>query len=130
MIAVDASALCAILLQEADARAIGARLEGAGGAVTHTLSVYETVAAVARESNLSVADATETVRGFLSESGIEVVSLGIPETMTALEALARYGRGRHPAKLNVGDCFSYAVARLRGMPLLYKGDDFSQTDLA
>lgn len=130
MITIDASALCAVLLQEDDADAISARLEDASSGVTHTVSLYETVAAVARESNLSIADATVTVRGFLSDSGIEVATIGVPETMMALEALSRYGRGRHPAKLNMGDCFSYAVAKLRGTPLLYKGEDFAQTDLA
>ena len=130
MIAVDASALCAILLREADAAAINTRLEEAGGGVTHALTLYETVAAVARVSKLSIPDATETVRGFLSETEVELASIGVPETMMALEAFARYGKGRHPAALNMGDCFSYALAKLRGMPLLYQGDDFAQTDLA
>jgi ribonuclease VapC len=48
----------------------------------------------------------------------------------ALQAFARYGRGRHPAQLNMGDCFAYACARARNVQLLYKGDDFARTDLA
>jgi ribonuclease VapC len=48
---------------------------------------------------------------------------------TALDAFERFGKGRHPAALNLGDCFAYACARLAGAPLLYKGDDFPQTDI-
>ncbi|MDB5558030.1 MAG: PilT protein domain protein [Enterovirga sp.] len=127
---LDASALTAILLDEDDGEALSRRLEQASEVLTHPLSVFETVSAVARESKLSIVDATETVAGFLAALDIRVIELGERETIMALEAHGRYGRGRHPAKLNMGDCFSYAVAKLRGMPLLYKGEEFSQTDLA
>lgn len=130
MIVVDSSALCSLLLDEDGTELLGQTLERAAEAVTHTVSVYETVAAVARVSNLSVLEATETVTGFLAASEIAVVTIGQPEMMMSLEALARYGPGRHPAELNMGDCFSYAVAKLRGASLLYKGDGFAQTDLA
>ena len=127
---VDASALCAILLDEEDSRILSGRLRQERNASTHPISFYETVTALVRENNLTIAEATEATSELLRVAEISLVSIGQRETMMALEAFARYGRGRHPAKLNMGDCFSYAVAKLRGMPLLYKGEDFSQTDLA
>ena len=57
------------------------------------------------------------------------MSIGLVEARLALEAHARFGRGRHPARLNMGDCFAYACARSRGVPLLYKGEDFALTDI-
>lgn len=67
---------------------------------------------------------------FLDEAGIEVVSIDGLHADLACEAFRRFGKGRHPAALNIGDCFAYALARATGEPLLYKGDDFSRTDIA
>lgn len=127
---VDASALCAILLDEEDSRILSGRLRDEQSAFTHPISFYEAVTALVRESNLTAAEATEATSEFLRVAEISLVPIGHREMLMALEAFARYGKGRHPAKLNMGDCFSYAVAKLRGMPLLYKGDDFAHTDLA
>jgi ribonuclease VapC len=127
---VDASALCAILLGEEDSRVLSGRLGQERNASTHPISFYEAVTALARENNLTVAEATEATSEFLRVAEVSLVPIGQREMLMALEAFARYGKGRHPAKLNMGDCFSYAVAKLRGMPLLYKGEDFAQTDLA
>ncbi|NNM70922.1 type II toxin-antitoxin system VapC family toxin [Enterovirga aerilata] len=127
---VDASALVAILLREADAEALLGRIDAAGACATHAISLYEATGAVARVKECSVADAYGEVASLVSALELEVVALKTPEAIGALEAFARYSKGRHPAKLNMGDCFSYAVAKLRGTRLLYKGDDFSQTDLA
>jgi ribonuclease VapC len=57
------------------------------------------------------------------------VPIGETEQEVALHAHARFGKGVHPAKLNMGDCFAYACARANGVPLLYKGDDFALTDI-
>ena len=127
---VDASALCAILLDEEESRALSGRVSQERNVSTHPVSFYETVTALVRENSLSVSDATEAASEFLRVAEISLVPIGQREMLMALEAFSRYGKGRHPAKLNMGDCFSYAVAKLRGMPLLYKGDDFAQTDLA
>jgi ribonuclease VapC len=62
-------------------------------------------------------------------AGIVVISFDAPHSKLAAETWLRFGRGRHPAGLNFGDCMAYATARLAGRPLLCKGDDFSQTDL-
>ena len=69
----------------------------------------------------------------VSRPGASIATLPIDRTRrhAALAAYARYGKGSgHPARLNLGDCFAYAMAKQHGVPLLYKGDDFSQTDLA
>jgi ribonuclease VapC len=68
---------------------------------------------------------------FLRDAVIEVASIGEGTSILSLDVFAKYGKGRgHPARLNFGDCFAYAMAKQHGVPLLYKGDDFSQTDLA
>jgi ribonuclease VapC len=61
--------------------------------------------------------------------GVQVVPLNKRHADVAIHAFLRYGKGRHPAKLNFGDCLSYAIASLAGIPLLYTGDDFSKTDI-
>ncbi|CAN5295645.1 hypothetical protein BH09PSE1_BH09PSE1_29370 [soil metagenome] len=58
-----------------------------------------------------------------------MMSIGASEHRLALEAFDRFGKGRHPAALNMGDCFAYACAKSLAVPLLYKGDDFAQTDV-
>ena len=61
--------------------------------------------------------------------GAEIVPIDAEAAAVALSAWRRFGKGRHPAALNFGDCVSYALAKVSGAPLLYKGDDFSQTDI-
>ncbi len=71
----------------------------------------------------------QDLRDFCARSAIHVVPFGPEHVDLALDAFRRYGKGRHPASLNFGDCFSYALAKATGEPLLFKGDDFSQTDI-
>lgn len=127
---VDASALVSILLEEDDAEELNLRLEAADVRFTHPVSVYETVTALMRTTGRAVDAAESVVVRFLAQAEIVLIPIGRAETNAALDAFARYGKGRHPAALNMGDCFSYACARARGLSLLYKGDDFAQTDLA
>ncbi len=75
-------------------------------------------------------DARPRVTELLRRAGAEVIPFTEEHYEVALDAFLRYGKGRHPAALNFGDCLAYAVARLSGLPLLYVGDDFSKTDLA
>lgn len=75
-------------------------------------------------------DARPILNEFLREAEIEVVAFERIHFDAALDAFLRYGKGRHPAALNFGDCLAYAMARVAGMPLLYAGKDFSRTDLA
>ena len=61
--------------------------------------------------------------------GIEIEAIGRAEAIEARRAFVRYGKGLHTARLNVADCFAYALAKARGVPLLFKGDDFARTDI-
>jgi uncharacterized protein with PIN domain len=61
--------------------------------------------------------------------GIEIEGIGRAEAIEARRAFVRYGKGLHPARLNFADCFAYALAKARGVPLLFKGDDFAWTDI-
>lgn len=126
---VDASALTAMLTDESDARALLARLQNYPKRITSPLAVWETVVAVARILGLSIAEADAAIEDYLKLVGITVVAVA-PETRPlALEAYDRFGKSRHPAALNFGDCFAYACARHGKIPLLYKGDDFPRTDI-
>ena len=125
----DASALTAILLKEPDEASLVTRMQAYPLRVTSPMAVWETVMAVSRGLGLSIATAEVAVEDLLKVTQIEVRPL-LPEVRhVAVEAHARFGKGRHPAALNFGDCFAYACARHARVPLLYKGDDFSRTDI-
>ena len=126
---IDASAIVAIMANEPEATALLTPLMRATVRSTHSVSAYEAVLAIARKSGDSVAAARDVVFDFQRQLGIDTLPIGPAETNAALDAFARFGKDRHPAALNMGDCFSYACARLRGMPLLYKGEDFAKTDI-
>lgn len=66
---------------------------------------------------------------FVDQAGIELVALDGDQAKVARRAFSRFGKGRHPAGLNYGDCFAYALAMVLGEPLLFKGEDFTQTDV-
>ena len=126
---VDASALCAILLGEPDADALTVKLSEAPYRLTSAIAVFETVRALIRVVEMDVSEARAVVARFLDVAEIGTVAIGDAEREAALDAMQRFGKGRHPARLNMGDCFSYACARTHAAPLLFKGDDFSQTDI-
>ncbi len=71
----------------------------------------------------------EQMQALIERLELEVVPLSDDQAKLAIEAFRRFGKGRHPAGLNFGDCFSYALAKATGEPLLSKGEDFSQTDI-
>jgi ribonuclease VapC len=127
---VDASAMCAILLEEPEARAIELKLAEAQARFTSPVAVFETVLAVMRHKAVQPDKARAAVARFIDTTRIEQLVIGDAEREAALDAMARFGKGRHPARLNMGDCFAYACAKVHGVPLLFKGDDFAQTDIA
>ncbi len=128
---VDASAIVAILTGESGRDRLADRLDEARGATTSPLAVFEAVVAIVRKEKIAVARAAVLVQDFLQRAKIDVVSIEADMGKAALEAFDRFGKGRgHKAQLNLCDCFAYAMAKQRGVPLLYKGDDFSLTDLA
>ena len=118
-----------MLTNESDARELLARLQNATIRLTSPLAAWEASLSVARILGLSPTEALNAVEEFLILAAIEMVSV-VPETRRlAVQAYERYGKSRHPAALNFGDCFAYACARHAGLPLLYKGDDFPLTDI-
>ena len=126
---VDASALVAILLDEPEASSFLDALSRGDGHVTPPTSVFETVAAVAREQSCSVSDARVLTGDLLTETQVKVGSITPEISEAAITAFDRYGKGRNPAALNMGDCYSYALAKTLRVPILFKGDDFTRTDL-
>jgi len=127
---VDASAILAILNREAEAAMFANALDRSPSRVTSPIAIFETTLGLCRAAHVSVEEAAATVTEFLQATDIDCVAITQEDARAALVAFARYGKGRgHPARLNMGDCFAYAAARIRGMPLLYKGNDFTRTDI-
>lgn len=126
---VDASAIFAIIAQESDWRKLSERLTRADQIFVSPLSVWEAVVGLARESQYPFEKAEQLVSRFVQE--IQATTVGIDDVIgrEALRASRLYGRGRHKAALNFGDCFAYACAKTLDVPLLCKGDDFPQTDV-
>jgi len=126
---IDASALVALLVVEDGVEDIEDRFQSHETRATSPLSIWECVVAVARIMDLPPTEAAAEVRGFCDSEGIEILPVPAEAAALAIDAWARFGKGRHPAGLNFGDCFSYACARHYGLPLLYKGSDFALTDI-
>ena len=127
---VDASAIVAILADEPGNASLARIIKAARDPITSALAIFETASAVARKNAMTVEAAETETYAFLALAGIRIVGLGDAEVRDALAAYARLGKGRgHPARLNMGDCFAYACARVHDVPLLFVGDDFPQTDI-
>lgn len=123
---VDSSALVAVLLREPGHEAVLERLEGEQVVGVGAATLAETGIVLA--ARMGVSGRTLLAR-FVQEMELTVVPLSDEHWGVAVDAFLRFGKGRHPARLNYGDCLTYAVARLAGEPLLFVGDDFPQTDL-
>ena len=121
--------MTALLTDEDEARELLARLQQADRRLTSALAMWETAIAVARILDLAIEDAAEAIESYLALMDIKTVAVPPETARLALDAFARYGKGRHPAGLNFGDCFAYACARHFGEPLMFKGADFPQTDI-
>ena len=127
---VDASAMVAMLTEEREGDQLARILERAESPITSAIAIYETATRLMSKSSLSGEEARRTVADFLRAANIRVVPIDRRDADAALVAFERFGKRRHSAGLNMGDCFAYACARALGVPLLYKGGDFAQTDLA
>ena len=125
MIAADTSALLAVVLGESDAERFLAVLESDSVALSAVSLTEATIVADARQGH----DATRDLDLLVSAVVNRLVAVDEAHARTAVAAWRRFGKGRHPAGLNLGDCFAYATASLANVPLLFKGDDFTQTDL-
>ncbi len=123
MIAVDTSALMAIVLNEAEADACAAALEAEDDLLISAGTVAEVLIVAARR-NVG-AEMERLIDGL----GFEIVSLTSASARRIAQAYAKWGKGVHPAALNFGDCFAYEVAKEHACRLLYVGDNFAQTDI-
>ncbi|GLS46423.1 type II toxin-antitoxin system VapC family toxin [Methylobacterium brachythecii] len=127
---VDASALVAIFKREPDAPVMIRQIQDAAEPITSPVAIYEAAMAIGRTFKGGPRAAKGDLDAFLALTGIRVVPVTPEDADRALAAHEQYGKGTgHPARLNMGDCFAYAVAKGHGVPLLYKGEDFVHTDL-
>ncbi len=128
---LDASAVVAIMTNEPDIVEIEQRFGVADDRLYSGLSMWETVRAIVRKRAVPMSTAYSDVQTFLSDFAGRLVAIGDAEAREASMAHECYGKGAgHPARLNMGDCFAYACAKTNNASLLYKGDDFTYTDLA
>jgi len=123
---LDTSAIAAILFDELEAPAFEVAIERASVRLLSAASLVELSIVV--ELRLGEPGERE-LDLLLYKAGIEIVPLTREQAEIARRAFRRFGKGRHPAALNFGDCFSYALSKTAGEPLLFKGDDFSRTDV-
>ncbi len=127
MIAVDTSALIAILRLEPEADAYLEIMSSTEGRIISAMTLFETSMVLAgprgQHADLRPLD------DFLKRASIATVPFDFAQSIAARSAFLTYGKGRHPAALNFGDCASYALAQSRMVPLLYKGEDFAKTDV-
>lgn len=123
---VDTSALLAIFQNEPERRSFNEALEGADARRISAATFVEV--SIVMEARHGAAGQRD-LDLFLERAKIEIVDVDIEQAREARRAFARFGKGRHPAGLNFGDCFAYALAATLGEPLLFKGEDFSKTDV-
>lgn len=123
---IDSSALVAILTNEPEALVMAQAISAASKRLVSTVSVLET--GIVIESRYGPSGGRE-LDLLLHRCHIDIVALSPVQVELAREAYRQFGKGKHPAGLNLGDCATYALSRSTGEPLLFKGNDFSQTDL-
>jgi ribonuclease VapC len=126
---LDASAIIAMLGDEAEGDRFAAVLESAETRAVSAVAVWEAVAGLARLYALSIPEARGRVADFLEAAKVETLIVGQRELDLALDAYDQFGKGRHPARLNLGDCFTYAAAKAAEAPLLHKDEGFWSTDV-
>lgn len=123
---VDTSAIAAIFFGEDDAEVYLDAIASAQSVSMSAATLVEASIVATRDLGKS---AINDLNLMLSQNGVRIVPVDETTAKTAVAAWTRFGRGNHPAKLNYGDCFSYALAVTLGEPLLFKGEDFPQTDV-
>lgn len=127
---VETSAIVAILLDEPDAQHLLKQIEIDPAPTTSVVNAVESTISVGKQIR-SYGRAWALVRNFIEEAQLRLEGVPVDALDEIVDTYLRYGKGTgHPARLNFGDCFSYALAKRANLELLYKGDDFAQTDLA
>jgi ribonuclease VapC len=124
---IDTSAVLAILQDEPERSRFTEAIAEAAQCSMSAATLLEV--AIVVEARFGV-EGGRHLEQLLERAGVEIVAVDEEQVRMAREAYRRFGRGRHPARLNFGDCFSYALAFVRQQRLLFKGDDFAQTDVA
>jgi ribonuclease VapC len=127
---VDTSAIVAIICGESDATELAQRLAAAERRYTSPVVRLEACMVLASRLDISPAQANALFDDFVDEANLSVVPINDRIGALAVACFASFGKGRHSARLNLGDCLSYACAKAYRSPLLFKGDDFPQTDIA
>lgn len=123
---IDTSALLAILFGESEASIFAKLIGDSGIRIASSVTAFEAgVVMLSRKGAAGVRD----LDLLFHTAAIEIVPFNEEHLLLARESYERYGKGRHPAALNIGDCCAYALARHSGEPLLFKGDDFVRTDV-
>ena len=123
---VDTSALVAIYLREPEHPAFESAIDQAPAVF---LSVVSRVELTAVLSGGRVAATPDEVANFVDSLSLELMAVDAGQADLAVRAILTFGKGRHPARLNLGDCFAYALAKSLDAPLLFKGEDFARTDI-
>ena len=123
---IDASALLAILQDEPERRSFNEAIEAADARLMSVANFVEV--SIVLEMRYG-AEGVRDLDLFVERAGIQLVGVDVEQARAARRAFSRFGKGRHAAGLNCGDCFAYALAMVLGEPLLYKGSDFAQTDV-
>jgi ribonuclease VapC len=124
---LDTSAIVAILLDEPERTAFDRRIEADPTRLVSAASRVEATFVIEGRKGEA---GRERLTRFFRLTGAEIVPVTLDQIEIACEAFRRYGKGRHAAGLNLGDVFAYALAKTSGEPLLFKGDDFTRTDIA
>lgn len=123
---LDTSAVISVLREEDGADRVAAAMDSAEALAIGAPTAMETgMVAIGRLGEAGGAG----VSRFLEDWAVEVLPFDARHWRIAIAAFGRYGKGRHPARLNYGDCMTYATAKVAGAPLLFVGDDFAQTDV-
>jgi ribonuclease VapC len=123
---IDTSALLAIMLDEDERDQFEDLILWSPTVVMSVVSVVETTIALA---NKRLEADVSRLKAILAALRVSARAVDVDQGMLARQAFIQYGRGRHPARLNFGDCFAYALAKARNDSLLFKGDDFNHTDI-
>ena len=125
MIVVDTSALFAIVAHEPERLAFIEVLDSDKGIISTVTYVETVMVLTGRSKRLAITRVDDLMRSF----GLDIVAVDQALASAAVNGFDRYGKGRHPAGLNICDCFAYGLAKARALPLLFKGNDFSSTDI-
>lgn len=133
---VDASAIIAMMTEEPEAETFATLLDRVepSSRITSVVAAWEAAAGLLRKKRITIAEAEDRVREFMDQAGIQLVAVTPAELTAALQAYDRYGRHRYSEKerhraLNLADCFHYACAKKRRIPILHKDEGLSLTDI-